>query len=596
MNLFSFLRRVRRCAPICLNSVKSYHSLHSRRLTAIRAAAWRAVEALEQRQLLTVTMASVTPPTGSIVAGAALTFGLSATSDDSSLTGWDIGWGDGSADDTPSASATTVTHTFTSPGVYTISGTAFDDAGSPGYTVTQSLTVSPPPFTVTPPAVFTVPGGSTADVTFGTIAGAAADVADFAGTVNLNGDLYGLSFVTSGSDVLAQVDSLPALSASSSYSAAVSATLTINSVSTDAAAAFTLDTFSGSSTTPTDATQAIPWTGNVATFSDDTSYTDPSDFSAVTTYTGFTAASGGSTISGGVTTGESSFTVSDSETFNVAGSLSDNVAVTDPADRTLDISGSVYVNLGGFSVSANTPSLTEGQAQAGVVLGTLTDTAGSSSVTSDFSASFSTTSYGTYTVTAVPNSPNNGVYNLTADLPALPTAATSGTLYVSETDGSQTLTSSTGVSLDISSCNTLTVSTSDITIEEGEGSDTSIGSIFDSLGMYASPDTYSGTFTLDGTSHLLSMLGGLPAQDFSSLLPGDHTGVLTVTDSGAGSTGTFNIDVTPAPFSVTASGGVSAVLFTPSGFALLGSHRSTATGTITVAVLPAWIVNATMPG
>ena len=122
---------------------------------------------------------------------------------------------------------------------------------------------------------------------------------DFAGTVDLSGNLYGLNFVISGSDVLAQVDSLPALSASSSYSAAVSVTLTINSASADAAAAFTLDTFSGSSTTPTVATQAIPWTGNVATFTDDPAYTSSADFTAVTSYTGFTAATGGSSISGG---------------------------------------------------------------------------------------------------------------------------------------------------------------------------------------------------------------------------------------------------------------------------------------------------------
>jgi len=168
-----------------------------RRRKADKALRQAIVETLEQRWLLSVTSASVTPPMGSIVAGAPLTFALSAFSDDNSLALWDCGWGDGTADDMPGGSASTMSHTFANPGVYTISATAFDDAG-PGYPVTQTLTVNPPMFNINP-ATVTMQAGQTFAADVGVVDGFHGNPGDYSGTVSLNGVSYPITGAADGS-------------------------------------------------------------------------------------------------------------------------------------------------------------------------------------------------------------------------------------------------------------------------------------------------------------------------------------------------------------------------------------------------------------
>ncbi|HZK80832.1 MAG TPA: PKD domain-containing protein, partial [Humisphaera sp.] len=103
---------------------------------------------LEQRWHLTVTLATITPPTDSAVAGAPLTFSFAGYSDDNTAITFGVLWGDGSGE-TLNGNPATETHPFADPGVYTIAATATDDGAS--YTTTLPLTVSPPSFTVTPP-------------------------------------------------------------------------------------------------------------------------------------------------------------------------------------------------------------------------------------------------------------------------------------------------------------------------------------------------------------------------------------------------------------------------------------------------------------
>ena len=85
-----------------------------------------AIEALERRQLLSVTSASISPPS-SAVAGAAVAVGLNGASDDDSIYQWNVNWGDNSSTDTVPGNPASDSHTFSTPGSYTVSATAFDD-------------------------------------------------------------------------------------------------------------------------------------------------------------------------------------------------------------------------------------------------------------------------------------------------------------------------------------------------------------------------------------------------------------------------------------------------------------------------------------
>ena len=308
-------------------------------------------EALEQRWHLTVTSATIAPPTDSIVAGASLPFSFAGYSDDNTAIAFNVLWGDGSGE-TLNGNPSTDTHTFSDPGIYTIAATATDDGGS--YMTTLQLTVSPAPFTVTPPTKFTVDPHQSA-VTVGTIPGGAAKAQYFSGTIAMNYDVYGLTFTSSGADLIAEVVGLPTLSAATSYQADVSVTLSMYGVSTDASTAFSLIPLTGQNIDSPPATLGSPWTGNVAGFTDDASYNLVSDFHPVTTtYAGF-AATGTDVVSSTTTsvTGSLGWNVSDTETFTVAGPVYADTYITDPANRTLDVGGSVYVDLAPISVSAN---------------------------------------------------------------------------------------------------------------------------------------------------------------------------------------------------------------------------------------------------
>jgi PKD repeat protein len=95
----------------------------------------------------TVTLKGLSPnPTNP---GAIVTATFSTTDNDGTVASISVIWGDGTAPDTLGATATSDTHSYSSPGSYTITITATDNSGSTGQ-ATGSVTVQTP---ITPPTV-----------------------------------------------------------------------------------------------------------------------------------------------------------------------------------------------------------------------------------------------------------------------------------------------------------------------------------------------------------------------------------------------------------------------------------------------------------
>ncbi|HZK82732.1 MAG TPA: PKD domain-containing protein, partial [Humisphaera sp.] len=521
-------------------------------------------ETLEQRLCLSVTWASVTPPSTGVVAGTSLAFGLQAVSNDGFITGWGIDFGDGQSaiiDGNPSS----VSHTYSDPGTFSVNAVAYDgdDVGAPespsagaGLGVSQSLAVYPPSFTVNPTAIMslqagqtlpdptvvgviygfvgnasdftgtatlaektydldvsnnagnldlqisgtapTTAGASTASInvtdnaggfmaeatntfslavspapfsinssdltlsqnvtlgatTVGTVSGFAGAASDYSGTLDVDGNTYGLNFTPAGRDLLVQCGGMYLLPGG--HSASLSVTDSVDGLPTGASAGFSilaLDPLTAGAAMGSDATVNVPWSGAVATAVDSAS---GATISATTNYM-----EGWAVIASGVDTTSpdgGAWTISDSETFTTGGYLDAHTSIVDSLGDAATADTYVNVTLPTFSVSAQSPSVVEGQAQDNVIIGTLSDGAGPYSVAGSYSATYSTPTGTSYAVTIVPDSPNDGNYNLTIDLPALASSPPMGTLYVNQSEGGQSNYVSVGVSLNFTPYNTLSVS------------------------------------------------------------------------------------------------------------------------------------------
>ena len=102
-------------------------------------------EPLEARQLMTITVASITG-TGTVVEGSTYTANLSATSSGgpSAITGWTINWGDGNGPQNYPCDPAAATHVYANDAgsPRTITGTVSDNISMGGSFTTSSLTTT----------------------------------------------------------------------------------------------------------------------------------------------------------------------------------------------------------------------------------------------------------------------------------------------------------------------------------------------------------------------------------------------------------------------------------------------------------------------
>jgi hypothetical protein len=275
------------------------------------------------------------------------------------------------------------------------------------------------------------------------------------------------------------------------------------------------------------ATLNVPWSGTVATFADDPSFSG-SDVSANVSY----GPGGGGPDSGQVSaSGGGVWTVSDSQTFTGAGSVSVQTTITDAAGQQATANGYINVSLAPYSVSAVSPTLTEGQAQD-VTVGMLSDAAGTYSVPSEFSGTY-TIEGQTTPVALVPSGLNDGNYTLTTNLPGLGANPGAGTLDVGEAGGGASNDVSTGGGSPptVTPYNTLSVSSQDASIQAGQTGPIDVGSVSDSLQSIGAThsSSYSGTLSVGGQAIAVSFNGSEVQADLSSINPGTYTGDLSVT-------------------------------------------------------------------
>ncbi len=208
--------------------------------------------------------------------------------------------------------------------------------------------------------------------------------------------------------------------------------------------------------------------------------------------------------------------------------------IADTEGQSASVTSDVNVSLPAFSVSGESPTVTEGQSQNNVEVGTLTDTAGSYSIASDYTATYTIPLSGgmngpfnePLSVTLVPDSSTPGTYALTVDLPALPADAPTGALYVSAAAPGASTGITTGVTVGVTACNTLE------TLANYSGAPTiafrqpgavQIAQYYDNIALSgeADPTTYTGTATLNGQNYTVAFSdGAVIIPDGSILAPG----------------------------------------------------------------------------
>ena len=121
-------------------------------------------------QIPRVTISSVAPNPAST--GSTVTIAFSSTDPDGSVTGISVNWGDGSAVDNLSGTATSDTHSFASTGsfasrTFTITVTATDNSGSTGAaSITETVNDKPPAASVTGVSPNPANTGQSVTVTF----------------------------------------------------------------------------------------------------------------------------------------------------------------------------------------------------------------------------------------------------------------------------------------------------------------------------------------------------------------------------------------------------------------------------------------------
>ena len=171
----------------------------------------------------------------------------------------------------------------------------------------------------------------------GTIHNFQDSIYNYAGTLSINDNTYGLSFSSDGSgNAIVQVIglSLPP----GNYLAAVSVTDNVDSLVTSGSASFSITALSPLtplSSMATNASVGVPWAGPIASFSDDPTFNQPTDFSTSTAYSSETLGAGNELVDGQ----SPWWTVNDAETFTTAGLVTANTTITDPAGRSTIATG-----------------------------------------------------------------------------------------------------------------------------------------------------------------------------------------------------------------------------------------------------------------
>jgi hypothetical protein len=161
-------------------------------------------EALEPRQLLTVTGATITPPLAATEGNSAIFTESATTNHDPAATTWTIGFGDGASYVGSFTATTTIAHTYADSGNYSVMAQVTDGTGSYYYC---STTISVADATLSPAGGMNTTdigvaegesyGGVVADFTD---ANPLATTADFAASISFgDGTTIGGSIVTDGS-------------------------------------------------------------------------------------------------------------------------------------------------------------------------------------------------------------------------------------------------------------------------------------------------------------------------------------------------------------------------------------------------------------
>jgi hypothetical protein len=447
MNIPAFLRRAgnRTMASLHLLSANPNHrSICQKRLATLRPAAWRTVEALEQRVLLSFTVSgssNLSSIVGQSWTGTAATVTLSHPSGTGSGLSASIAWGDGQTDAGTIVSLGSGIFDVTDSRVFNAAGTftavvTVDGARGSSATADDSISVALPAITVNGPADFSLPEDAAfSNVSFGSILGfvpggiinyAATSFASL--TIDSSGNITGSGTAPSAGTYAGETVSVTESSNGQSDAATSSpftmtitpAPLTANSTSISAYA-------------------GIPWTGTVATFTDadpaaQAGWTTLGDYSATIFYAG-TSATGTLSSNGG-----GSFSVAGTLDFPVSGSCDVTVSISDTGGATATADDSASVNLAGFSLSAPTITIEQGQSYSGSV-GQIVDPAGANSNASWFAGSLS---FDGWIYPVALTSGGAGTWDVEASaLASLPAGGDySGSLSIIESDGNQMITPS----------------------------------------------------------------------------------------------------------------------------------------------------------
>ncbi len=512
-----------------------------------KAAVSRAVaEALEQRQLLTVTSVNFTPASSNVVAGTPISCSLGANSDDQSLSGYYVAWGDGYSDSL-SADATTASHTFSNAGIFTSTVTAFDDAGAPGYAVTQQIWVNPPAFTIAAYGLSQQAGQSfTAEI--GSIPNFYGNAGDYVGSLTLGGASYPIAFAADYSGNLNLYISGNAPQTCGTSTASVSVDDVVAGLTASAS-----NTLTATIAPPSFSIVAssIVNTQPGQTYTIGTIYNyfgNPSDYSGSVTLSG---------LSG-------SFPVTCSEfqsgTLLIQATAPDSVGVYTASVEIDDASGGLTISTSAgfsltnspppFSVSTPDVAMQANQTMSAVTVGVINGYFGNPG---DYSGTFSDTTGDSYPLTAVSDGSGNLLLQISGTAPSSAGAQT-GFITVTDTDPGSGLTASASNSASFS-CSpaafTVATPTSFTLANAGsfwnDGLSGTVGQISHYNGQ---PSDYSGIIAIDDNSYSLSFSddgsGNLLVQCGAILLaPGNYSAQLNVTDAVSGlftnSVAAFNV-------------------------------------------------------
>jgi hypothetical protein len=356
----------------------------------------------------------------------------------------DFGDGTGSVAGTVSSDGNgnwivTGTHTFPSVGSFSPVVTISDSGGS-STTATDTATVSPAPLDLDASSI-ELQEGQAVPTTIATLADSAGAGADgnYSGAVVIDGNSYPVSFVSDGNNdgvYTVQSDYLPMLNVGT-HSATVSAAEYIGGqLNTAPSVTFSIDVADAPLTTQSQNISlyaGVSWTGTVATFTDADACAQAGNYTATLT-------DGAGTTSAGTifSDGNGGFYVTGTLAYATPGYYAPEVTITDNGGSTATVDDLAAVNAAPLSLSAWNIHIAAGQSYTGIV-GILTDSAGSNSDSSNYSADLNWNGADYTNLTFAADGPGQWAVMATG-LTGLSSGAFGGSLSVSETIGSQTVT------------------------------------------------------------------------------------------------------------------------------------------------------------